>query len=68
MKKDIRKYGVPLLYGALFIYMVWVMAGRMPLYGYLRVGLAVLFFFDYPKSVIRLWVDCPLMSCSMLLA
>ena len=21
-----------------------------------------------PKSVIRLWVDCPLMSCSMLLA
>ena len=22
----------------------------------------------YPKSVIRLWVDCPLMSCSMLLA
>ena len=46
MKKDIRKYGVPLLYGALFIYMVWVMADRMPLYGYLRVGLAVLFFFD----------------------
>ena len=24
--------------------------------------------FGYPKSVIRLWVDCPLMSCSMLLA
>ena len=22
----------------------------------------------YPKSVIRLWGDCPLVSCSMLLA
>lgn len=60
MKKDIRKYGVPLLYGALFIYMVWVMADRMPLYGYLRVGLAVLFFFDY--FVWRLFRHSPAMQ------
>lgn len=60
MKKDIRKYGVPLLYGALSIYMVWVMADRMPLYGYLRVGLAVLFFFDY--FVWRLFRQSPAMQ------
>ena len=48
------------MYGALFIYMVWVMADRMPLYGYLRVGLAVLFFFDY--FVWRLFRQSPAMQ------
>lgn len=48
------------MYGALFIYMVWVMADRMPLYGYLRVGLAVLFFFDY--FVWRLFRHSPAMQ------
>ena len=39
-----------------------------------EIGLAHPYFgirgqvFLEPKSVIRLWVDCPLMSCSMLLA
>lgn len=47
MKKSIQRYGVPLLYGALFVCLVWVMAVRMPLYGYVRVALALLLALDF---------------------